>query len=156
MIPTHAYMADLDALEEDDVMTFDVFWDAQEQGLDDKSSTLRKGVFRTTGNELSAINSTQTKVRLSMLSVSVKISFRDLRSQTGPQEYVLATLDDLQMYLVNGASRSEFEFTVGDFSLEDAQLLETDPVAASAQIGIGTICSFGMVSGELVDELLSL
>ena len=156
LIPTHAYMADLDALEEDDVMTFDVFWDAQEQGLDDKSSTLRKGVFRTTGNELSAINSTQTKVRLSMLSVSVKISFRDLRSQTGPQEYVLATLDDLQMYLVIGASRSEFEFTVGDFSLEDAQLLETDPVAASAQIGIGTICSFGMVSGELVDELLSL
>ena len=156
LIPIHAYMADLDALEEDDGMVFDVFWDAQEHCLDDNSSTSEKGVFRTTGMELSAIDSSLLKVRLSLLSVSVKICFRDLGPQTGRQEYVLATLDNLQIHLVNGESQSEFELTVGDFALEDAQLLETDGIAVSTEIDIGTICSFDMVSGELVDAVLSL
>jgi len=146
LIPSHAYLDDLDALEEDDPMTFDVFWDAQEQSVHHASSRLEESTLQSTCNRMDQTSDSRTKVRLVLLSVSVKSSFRELRSQAGPQEYVLATMDDLQVCFFKQGLESKLEFTISHFAIEDAQLVETSRKATSSQLDIGTILCFDMVS----------
>jgi hypothetical protein len=149
LIPSHAYTDDSEMLEEDDAITFDVFWDAQEQSPHETTSTSQDSVLLGTANESGPVSTSQTKLRLSLLSVSVKISFRELRSQAGPHEYLLATLDDLKVSLLNEGCRSALELTLGDFAIEDAQLVEADRNHTSAQMDIGTLFCFATVSGAL-------
>jgi hypothetical protein len=156
LVPSHAYMEDSESMEAEDVMTFDVFWDAQEQSVYDVSLTLKESGCLGTSDTLDNTGSSKTKVRLSLLSVSVKISFRGLRSQDVQQEYVLVTLNDLKVSLLTTSSQLGLDLTVGDFAIEDAQQIETDRNITAAQIDIGSILSFEQVSGAWIDDRRNL
>jgi len=125
LVPSHAYIDDLGALEEDDAMTFDVFFDANDQSFYNAASALKESVMMfDDGDSNDGDDSIQTKLRMHLLSGCIKVNFRDVpqRQQFGPQEYVLVTMDDLNVNLSSTRRRSELSLSVAHFEIEDAQL----------------------------------
>ena len=150
LVPSHAYIDDLDALEEDEAMTFDVFFDANDQSFYNAASVLKESVLMRE-DESGDGDSIQTKIRLHILSSCIKVNFSDptqrLQSNRPSQEYVLLSMDDLNVSLSSSRRRSELTASVAHFEIEDAQL---DPLSRPGQslgaIDIGTVLSYVSVS----------
>lgn len=156
LVPSHAYMDDVDALEEDDAMTFDVFFDANDQSFYNAASTLKESVLMMddeSSDDGGSGNSVHTKVRLNLLAGCIKINFRDFSQRQQhyavPQEYVLLTMDGLNVSLSSGRRRSELTCSVAHFEIEDAQLDTVSPKGKGpGTIDIGSLLSFGSTDGD--------
>lgn len=146
LIPSHAYEDDIDRFDEDDTMTFDLFWDAEEHNSYDVASKLRDSMILTGSSSGGQRNSPNAEMMFSLLSVSVKINFRGLRSEEGPQEYILVTLDDLFVSSSTHDSRSELECTVDNFAIEDAYQIQHGRKTKTSRVEIGSMFNFERVS----------
>lgn len=147
LVPSHAYLDDVDALEEDDAMTFDVFFDANEQSFYNSASVLRESIAIQRDPDDNDGGGMQLHLKLHLLSGCIKINFpQDSGTGWGPQEYALMTMDDLNVSYSSSASRSDVNLNVAHFEVEDAQLEPptADESDMAGTIDIGSLFSFSV------------
>lgn len=135
LVPSNAYLdgghLTMEEVDEDG-MTFDVFFDANDQSFYNAASVLAnsirpspKGADRSPANQKS-LDFVHTKVLLHLLSACVKVVFRDPNHHypnhfVKAEEYILATVNDFSVSVSSTQRSSDIELNVQHFEVEDAQ-----------------------------------
>eukprot|EP00980_Cylindrotheca_fusiformis_P014868 scaffold4060_cov121-Cylindrotheca_fusiformis.AAC.2 len=158
LIPSSAFLDGIPLPEEDDGGTFDLFFDANDQSFYNATSVLAESMRIQEKND-GTEGFIHTKLRFHLLSIGMKIVFREpeVTHSLLPHEYILMTLDDLNLSHASSNSSSESSLSIGHLEIEDAQFSDTNqkssevvsiggaPVVAR-NLDIGTLIGFSLVS----------
>ena len=173
LVPSNAYLDEGFAMEEaEDGMTFDVFFDANDQSYYNAASVLAESIRLSPDDDSPNSDRTDhhhhhvhTKLRLHLLSGCLKIVFRNpdqIRHYARPEEYLLMTMNDLSVSLSATQRSSEFSLSILNLDVEDAQFTKPAKSREFVSIGgspvfegaveIGKILGFTSETGEEDDE----
>jgi hypothetical protein len=123
LIPSNAYEDGVE-LEDDEPVTFDAFFDANEQSVYHYASVLKESLLMSRNSE-SKDEFVHTKLRLHLMGGGFKLVFAD---PTRPsyvrrlEEYLLLTFDDLNFSSSVSLRTSDHSFSVSNLEIEDAQM----------------------------------
>lgn len=161
LIPSNAYSDGIPLFEEEDAGSFDIFFDANDQSFYNATSVLAESV-RIQETDKGADDLVHTKVRFHLLSMSMKLVFGapDWMHYSRPTEYILLTMDDLNLSHVSSNSSVESILSIGHLQVEDAQLDNTSKQSSGfvsigsapvfeGVVDIGTLVAFSLVSRTL-------
>lgn len=160
LVPSNAYLDDAMCDEEiDDETTFDMFFDANEQSLYNTTAVLMEStqLFRDSQNHDCHSDHIHTKLRMNLLSSCFKINFREpgqKRQFSHAEEYVLATLDDLNFSLSSSQRSSEMDLRITHFQIEDAYLSTQNMDTQQNAVKIGSILGWSQGEGYEEDTAL--
>ena len=158
LVPSNAYLDEDDVcMEEAEDATFDVFFDANDQSFYNTASILMESTChsRSDTNDSDYLGHIHTKLRIHLLSACLKINFRCIdqhlhQTISGPEEYILATLDDISLSISSSQRINEMALSVNHIQIEDAHLSP----AYEGAVEIGRI--IGWSEGEVYEEENSL
>jgi hypothetical protein len=161
LIPSNAYEDGVE-LEDDEPVTFDAFFDANEQSVYHYASVLKESLLMSRNSE-SKDEFVHTKLRLHLMGGGFKLVFAD---PTRPsyvrrlEEYLLLTFDDLNFSSSMSLRTSDHSFSVSNLEIEDAQIDKSysggetfvsiggQPLA-EGRVEIGNVLRFASVSSGI-------
>ena len=126
LIPSNAYEEGVE-LDDDEAITFDAFFDANDQSFYHYASVLKESllVSSDTGGKGDSIH---TRLRFYLLGGCIKVVFSDSKrtqSIRRLEEYLLITFDDWSLTSSLSRCTSDLSMTVSHLSIEDAQIDDT-------------------------------
>jgi hypothetical protein len=148
LVPSNAYLEGEPSLEEDD--TFDVFFDANDQSFYNAASVLAESVRLQEDHPGDDSDHIHTNFRMHLLSGCLKIVFREPSHVLKPEEYVLMTMDDLNLSVSSSRRTSELTLNIAHFEIEDAQLDKTKASAGCFSIGGSPVYEGAVEIGSLL------
>ena len=157
LIPSNAFEDDVD-LDEEQAVTFDAFFDANDQSFYHYASVLKESLVVSTDTERSD-DFVHTKMRFFLLGGCIKVVFSDSKRMPSIrrlEEYLLITFDDWSMSSSLSRCMSDLSLSVSHLGVEDAQVDKSysgeafisyggQPLA-EGRLDIGNFVQFSMVS----------
>eukprot|EP00934_Nitzschia_sp_Nitz4_P004614 Nitzschia sp. Nitz4//scaffold119_size111653//42238//48064//NITZ4_004188-RA/size111653-augustus-gene-0.212-mRNA-1//1//CDS//3329533830//4604//frame0 len=150
LVPSNAYQDETDEPEEQDV-TFDVFFDANDQSFYHAASVLKASTMLQAVTDEGSI---QSKIRLTLLSGCFKIGFSNTTHSSRPHEYILASVAELNVSAFSAGKLAEIELSVSHFEIEDSQI-DHAPIESPRQqlpMDVATTVSFAMESSSIEED----
>ena len=149
LVPSNAY-EDAGHIGEGDSKTFDIFFDANEKSFSHYASMMKDSIIASQTGEASS-DCIHTKLRLHLLGGGFKLSFRNRKSEAQsmlrPDEYMLATFNDLDVTSSVSSKRVDCVMNVGRFEIDDAHIpYNNSDVTQGRRVEIGNLMSFAEVS----------
>ncbi|KAL7574972.1 hypothetical protein ACA910_010791 [Epithemia clementina (nom. ined.)] len=112
-------LPDISTINEGEPITFDAFFDANDQSFYRYSTMLSKSQALASANEgIATKDVIHTKVRCHLNSASAKVSFQEQRDD----EYLLATISDVEVSSSLSSSQSTLSLSVSHFEIEYGQV----------------------------------
>jgi hypothetical protein len=150
LIPTSAYREDGDVMVEEDPEgdgSFDLFFDANDQSFYNAASVLveSRRIQEESVHKDGSIDGAadiSTKIRFHLQRAGIKVVFRESGGRKGLamcDEYVLLTLEDLNILHRSSGISSESTVSIAHLVIEDAQLDRSKRSVGSVSIGGGPI-----------------
>lgn len=150
LIPSHAFEDASDVIEDEGgVVTFDAFFDANDQSFHSYASKLRESILSA-----DAINEgddfIHTKVRFFLREIGVKFVFQRQQADGDvpilpAEEYILANLGDINVSGSVSQQTSSLSLSVAHMEVDDSQLV-SNLLSSPPQADIGSILNFNQVS----------
>lgn len=158
LVPSNAYLDEGAYIEEsDDQETFDLFFDANDQSFYNATSILMKNT-RILGNHEDYdedLDHVHTKLRINLLSASVKVNFRhnDRNHQFSLcEEYVLATINGLGFSITSTQRMDEILLDITHVQIEDTHLIQRNTGASNGSPAYGGAVEIGRVLSWAEDD----
>ena len=146
-----------DNLEEDEIITFEAFFDANEHSFGRYSTILKESVVLMNSTELDSADEDEafvhTRLQLHVPGCGIKVSFWDMtRVNPGqsvatsrrPDEYVLVTISDIHISSSLSITGFDQSLTIGQLDIEDSQIEAADSETEDSlgrRVEIGSILS---------------
>ena len=139
-------LPDSETMDDGDVLTFDAFFDANDKSFYHYSTMLSKSQAPGNDNEGTASkNFVHTKLRCHLNSASAKIAFQKEKSD----EYILATLSDVQLSSSLSSLQSSHTIGVSHFEIEEGR----PDLESLGRVRIGSILSFSSIEEDTDDRI---
>jgi hypothetical protein len=151
LIPSNAY-EEGETLEDDEAVTFDAFFDANDQSFYNYASVMRESILVSDEpDDFSEF--VHTKLRLHLMTGGFKVVFSDSKRNPPirrPEEYVLLTFDDLNVSSLLTARSSDHSLSISHLEIEDAQLDTTIANGEFISIGGSPLCEGRVEIGNIL------
>lgn len=133
LVPTNAYVANYDTRigieEAEDDTTFDAFFDANEKSFHNTAFPLLQSIHhsQSKSKEHETNSHIRTKLKFHLMKASLKINFQVIdehhrRYNSKQEEYVLATLDDINLAIIFSKRMKELNLNIIRIQMDDAHL----------------------------------